>query len=116
MFVVTSKCYPKLNPQCGHDCMQDDSWLKSHNCRWWFRMSWWSESSYLQGSYSQWLHCYGHFLIPINALLWTAWSSKTLFYQLVVGENINKFQAYLLHIYALLAPNSHAARKLIIRV
>lgn len=22
IFVVTSKCYLKLNPQCGHDCMQ----------------------------------------------------------------------------------------------
>jgi len=112
MFVVTPKCYLKLNPQCGHDCMQDESWLMSRNCRWWFPMSWWTKSSYQHGSYFQWLRCYGHFLIPINVLLRTAWSSITLFYQLVMGDNINKFQAYVLHVNALLAPNSHAARKL----
>jgi len=43
-----------------------------HYCRRWFPRSLWSKSSYKHVSDFGWLRRYGHFLIPIHALMWTA--------------------------------------------
>jgi len=56
--------YTKVHTGCFTTC--------GHYCRRWFPRSLWSKSSYKRVSDFRWLRSYGHFLIPVHALVWTA--------------------------------------------
>jgi hypothetical protein len=59
IIILTIRLYTGYFTTCGH------------YCRRWFPRSW-SKKVYINVSDFGWLQSYGHFLIPVHALMWTA--------------------------------------------